>query len=63
VAVSPKHNAVLLQFLHQFKACTLPFSSRCYLKPHCLYAFLGDHDHSVEFSEIMLAWNDENANY
>jgi len=36
VAVSPKQNAVLLHFVRQFKACTLPFISRFYLKLHCI---------------------------
>jgi len=63
MAVSPKCKGTLLHFFHHFKAHTVPFSVRFQHKPHFVQQlFYKDCDHCMEFSEIMLVWQDNNTN-
>jgi hypothetical protein len=54
---------ILLQFFSDFKAHTISFSVRSQHKPHFVQElFSKDCDCCMEFSEIMLAWQDDNPN-
>jgi hypothetical protein len=61
--VSAKCKGTLLHYFPHFKAHTLPFSVRLQHNPHFVQElFYEDCDHCVEFSDIMLAWQDNNPN-